>query len=74
MVLGSGTGQHPYLTAEECEKLYELGAARVAGRCNLILQTSALNMDEVIRRSKHAQNLGADAIMILRALFRRASR
>ena len=65
LVLGAGTGQHPYLTQAECNKLYELGAARVDGRCNLICQTSALNVDEVIARSKHAEGLGADALMIL---------
>lgn len=49
IVLGSGTGQHPYLTEAECNRLYEIGAKRVDGRCNLIFQTSALNFDEVIR-------------------------
>lgn len=65
LVLGAGTGQHPYLTQAECNQLYELGAARIDGRCNLICQTSALNVDEVIERSKHAEGLGADALMIL---------
>ena len=65
LVLGAGTGQHPYLTQTECNKLYQLGAARVDGRCKLICQTSALNVDEVIARSLHAEGLGADALMIL---------
>lgn len=65
IVLGAGTGQHPYLTEAECNRLYELGIAQVAGRVNVICQTSALNMDEVIRRSQHAEKHGADALMIL---------
>ncbi len=65
LVLGSGTGQHPYLTEQECNKLFELGAKRINQRCNVICQTSALNVDEVIRRSKHAEDIGADALMIL---------
>jgi 4-hydroxy-tetrahydrodipicolinate synthase len=65
LVLGAGTGQHPYLTRQECNQLYELGARRLDGRCKLICQTSALVVDEVIDRSKHAQALGADALMIL---------
>lgn len=65
LVFGSGTGQHPYLTEAECNRLYEVGVKRVAGRCNVICQTSALNGDEVIRRSRHAQSIGADAIMVL---------
>ena len=65
LVLGSGTGQHPYLTKAECNKLFEIGAKVINGRCNLICQTSALVVNEVIERSKHAQDLGADALMIL---------
>ncbi len=65
LVLGAGTGQHPYLTQQECSKLYELGTKRIDGRCKLICQTSALVLDEVNERSKHAQGLGADALMIL---------
>jgi 4-hydroxy-tetrahydrodipicolinate synthase len=65
LVLGAGTGQHPYLTRQECDRLYELGATRIDGRCKVICQTSALVQDEVIDRSKHAQGLGADALMIL---------
>lgn len=69
IVLGSGTGQHPYLTEQECNALYEIGARRVDGRCHVICQTSALNVDEVIRRSRHAQGVGADALMILPPYF-----
>ncbi len=65
LVLGAGTGQHPYLTQKECNQLYELGARRIGGRCKLVCQTSALVQDEVIERSLHAQGLGADALMIL---------
>ena len=64
-VLGSGTGQHAYLTEAECNKLFELGVKRIDGRATVICQTSALNVDEVVRRSKAAQDLGADAIMVL---------
>ena len=65
LVLGSGTGQHPYLTEAECDKLYAIGAKQINGRCNVVCQSSALNMDEVVRRSKNAESQGADALMIL---------
>jgi len=65
LVFSSGTGQHAYLTEEECDKLFELGIRRVASRVSVICQTSALNLDELIRRSKSAEHLGADAIMVL---------
>lgn len=69
IVFGSGTGQHPFLTEAECNTLYEVGAKRVQGRCNVICQTSALNVDEVVRRSKQAESIGADALMILPPYF-----
>jgi 4-hydroxy-tetrahydrodipicolinate synthase len=65
LVLGAGTGQHPYLTQQECNRLFELGTARINSRCKLICQTSALVFDDLLERSKHAQGLGADALMIL---------
>lgn len=68
-VLSSGTGQHAYLTEAECNKLFELGIKRINGRAKVTAQTSALNLDEVIRRSKTAQDLGADALMILPPFF-----
>jgi 4-hydroxy-tetrahydrodipicolinate synthase len=69
LVLGSGTGQHPYLTEAECNHLFEVGVRRVDGRCNVICQTSALNLDEVLRRSRHAQAVGAQALMVLPPYF-----
>lgn len=68
-VLSSGTGQHAYLTEEECNRLFELGIRRIDGRAKVTAQTSALNLNEVIRRSKTAQDLGADALMILPPFF-----
>jgi 4-hydroxy-tetrahydrodipicolinate synthase len=65
LVMGSGTGQHPYLTRDECTQLFEIGAKRIDGRCHVICQTSALVVKEVIDRSKHAESVGADALMIL---------
>ena len=68
-VFSSGTGQHAYLTEAECNRLFEIGVRRVNGRAKVTAQTSALNMDEVIRRSKTAEGLGVDALMILPPFF-----
>ncbi|TPJ18925.1 dihydrodipicolinate synthase family protein [Mesorhizobium sp. B2-7-3] len=65
LVLGSGTGQHPYLTEKECDELFRIGIRKIGGRCNAVCQSSALNIDEVIRRSKRAEELGANALMVL---------
>jgi len=69
IALGAGTGQYVNLTEEECKQLYENGIKRINGRCKVICQTSALNVDEVIRRSCHAESVGADALMILPPFF-----
>lgn len=69
VVISSGSGQHPYLTEEECNKLLSIGVERIAGRASVIMQTSALNMSEVLRRSIAAEGLGADAIMVLPPFF-----
>ena len=69
ILLSSGTGQHAYLTEEECNRLFETGIERVGGRANIACQTSALNFDELIRRSKTAQDLGADAVLVLPPFF-----
>ncbi|OXY83191.1 dihydrodipicolinate synthase family protein [Oceanimonas doudoroffii] len=68
-VLSSGTGQHAYLTEDECNKLFEIGAKRINGRANIIAQSSALNLDEAVRRAKTAQDLGAQALMVLPPFF-----
>jgi len=68
-VLSSGTGQHAYLTEAECNKLFETGIKRIDGRAKVTAQTSALNLEEVIRRSKAAADMGADALMILPPFF-----
>jgi len=65
LVLGSGTGQYPYLTEGECAQLYAQGIERVAGRCQVICQTSALNMQDLLRRSRDAEAMGADALMVM---------
>jgi len=69
IVLGAGTGQYVNLTEEECKRLYEAAIKRINGRCKVICQTSALNVDEVVRRSRYAETIGADALMILPPFF-----
>ena len=68
-VLSAGTGQHPYLTEDECNKIFAAALKRIDGKVPVICQTSALNLEEVVRRSKAAEDLGADAIMVLPPFF-----
>lgn len=68
-VLSSGTGMHVYLSEEESALLNEVGIKRIAGRARVICQTSALLPGDVVRRTQHAADLGADGVMVLPPFF-----
>lgn len=68
-VLSSGTGMHVYLTREESMELVARGARIVAGRARIIAQTSALLVEDVVTRTKHAADCGADGVMVLPPFF-----
>jgi 4-hydroxy-tetrahydrodipicolinate synthase len=68
-VLSSGTGMHVYLSQAESKALVERGAKIINGRAKIIVQTSALMADEVVERSKHAAQCGADGAMVLPPFF-----
>ncbi|MFQ8431480.1 dihydrodipicolinate synthase family protein [Amaricoccus sp. W119] len=68
-VLSSGTGMHVYLTREESDALVSRGAKAIAGRAKLIVQTSALLLDDVLARTRHAADHGADGVMVLPPFF-----
>ncbi|AYG61836.1 dihydrodipicolinate synthase family protein [Rhizobium jaguaris] len=68
-VLSSGTGMHVYLTKEESNELIRVGAKAIDGRAKIIAQTSALLTEDVIDRTKHAADCGADGVMVLPPFF-----
>ena len=68
-VLSSGTGMHVYLSVEESRALVERGAKVINGRAKIIVQTSALLIDDVIARTKHAVDCGAHGVMVLPPFF-----
>jgi 4-hydroxy-tetrahydrodipicolinate synthase len=43
-VLSACTGQHPYLTEDECNKIFAAALKRIDGKVPVICQTSALNL------------------------------
>lgn len=69
IVLSSGTGMHVYLTQEESTLLVARGSRRIAGRARVIVQASALLVDDVLERARHAADCGADGIMVLPPFF-----
>lgn len=68
-VLSSGTGMHVYLSAQESKSLIERGAKIIDGRARIIAQTSALLVDDVVERTRHAAGCGADGVMVLPPFF-----
>jgi 4-hydroxy-tetrahydrodipicolinate synthase len=68
-LVSSGTGIHVYLTQKESEALVERSHKIINGRAKLIAQTSALVVDEVVERTRHAAKVGADGVMVLPPFF-----
>lgn len=68
-VLSSGTGMHVYLSKEESKQLVAFGSKVIKGRARVIVQTSALLADEVVERTRHAAECGADGVMVLPPFF-----
>jgi len=68
-VLSSGTGMHVYLSKDESKQLVAFGAKVINGRARVIAQTSALLADEVVERTRHAADCGANGVMVLPPFF-----
>jgi 4-hydroxy-tetrahydrodipicolinate synthase len=64
-----GTGEFPFLAESEKRRIAEIAGRRIGGRCKLIVQTSAIRTEDAIANSKHAESVGADALLILPPYF-----
>src|SRR5262249_24667253 len=64
-----GTGEFPFLAEAEKRRIAEIAARQIAGRCKLIVQTSAIRTEDAIENSRHAESVGADALLILPPYF-----
>lgn len=69
IAVNGGTGEFPFLTEQEKRQIAEVAARRINGRAKLIVQTSALRTEDAIANAKHAEDLGADALLILPPFF-----
>jgi 4-hydroxy-tetrahydrodipicolinate synthase len=68
-VLSSGTGMHVYLSQEESKALVAFGAKVIDGRARIIARTSALLVEDVVERTRHAADSCAGAVMVLPPFF-----
>lgn len=64
-----GTGEFPFLSTQEKRQIAETAAAHIAGRAKLIVQTSAIRTEDAIEAAKHAEGVGADALLVLPPYF-----
>jgi len=62
--LGS-TGESAYLSADEWREVAEVSVSATAGRVPTIVGASALTTDQTVRFARAAEELGADAVMVL---------
>lgn len=69
IAVNGGTGEFPFLAEDEKRRIAEIAARRLQGRVRLIVQTSAIRTEDVIENSKHAEGVGADALLILPPYF-----
>jgi 4-hydroxy-tetrahydrodipicolinate synthase len=63
-VVGGGSGEFGALTVEERQRLAEAAVAAVGGRVPVVIQTGALTTRDAVRLSRHAEQAGANAIMV----------
>lgn len=64
-----GTGEFPFLSESEKRQIAQIAAKHINGRCDLIVQTSAIRTEDAIENSKHAESIGATALLILPPYF-----
>ena len=64
-----GTGEFAYLRPEEKRHMIEIAGKHVEGRARYLVQTSAINTADTIENTKHAEDHGADAVMVLPPYF-----
>ncbi len=60
---------HVYFSQQESKALVECGAKVIGKRARIIVQTSALLVDEIMECTHHAADCGADGVMVLPRFF-----
>ncbi|MCX7890478.1 MAG: dihydrodipicolinate synthase family protein [Rhodobacteraceae bacterium] len=69
IAVNGGTGEFPFLAEDEKRTLAEIAVRRAGGRAKVIVQTSAIRTEDAIENSRHAEGIGADALLILPPYF-----
>jgi len=69
IAVNGGTGEFPFLSEPEKRRLAEVACKRVDGRPRVIVQTSAIRPEDAVETSRHAEGVGADAVLVLPPYF-----
>lgn len=69
LAINGGTGEFPFLSEPEKRTLAEVAVKRAKGRAKVIVQTSAIRTEDAVENSRHADGIGADALLILPPYF-----
>jgi len=64
-----GTGEFAYLRPEEKKRIAEVSAKHINGRTGFMVQTSAINTTDAVEYAKHAEDVGADGLLVLPPYF-----
>jgi 4-hydroxy-tetrahydrodipicolinate synthase len=64
-----GTGEFSFLRADERRHVTEVVARHIEGQAQLIVHASAVMTEETVEYAKHAEGLGADALLLLPPYF-----
>lgn len=67
------TGEPSALTLEEREAVFETAVRAVGGRVPVLLGTGSTNLDETLRLTRRAEELGADAALVIVPYYNRPS-
>jgi 4-hydroxy-tetrahydrodipicolinate synthase len=64
-----GTGEFAYLRPEERKRIAEVASRHIDGRAGFMVQTSAINTANAVEYARHAEDTGADCLLILPPYF-----
>ena len=65
ILVGAGTGEFAYLSEQEIRHVVEVCGAHIAGRVPVAVQSTRMSTANTIEATRHAEDNGADAVMIL---------
>ncbi len=64
-----GTGEFAYLRPEEKKRIVEISSKQINGRAAFMVQASAISTVDAIEYAKHAEDAGADGLLVLPPYF-----